>query len=338
MATLKQVARMAGVSPATASLALNNKPVSEKTRLKVISCAKKLGYIPNKIGRTLITGKSHTIELVMMNSKTYANLIKETSLYYYLIQGILTVTDRFEYSLRFDMRNIEEKDLHNFFLYKISDRTIDGIIIIPQFIESYQFSTIFKDQEFPYVFLAPKNNDFQNLNYVDMDNYLGGQIVARKILSSGFSRIMFINGPEMHVDAIEREKGFIDELVSGGITIDKKHIRYGDFTISSGYKVMSELLDLDLPEVVFCANDYMAAGAMRCLSKRGLRIPGDTSVIGYDNTDIAPGLIPPLTSVDNRFEYLGECLASKLIGLINNKIDKIETHVQPLLIERESTV
>jgi DNA-binding LacI/PurR family transcriptional regulator len=143
-----------------------------------------------------------------------------------------------------------------------------------------------------------------------------------------------INGPETHVDAIERERGFMEELSSAGI--HKLIRRHGDFLIQSGFSSMKSILEELKPDAVFCANDYMAAGAIKFLWETGLRVPQDISVVGYDNNDICEGVIPSLTTVDHRLEEVGQCLAQGLLALIDGEAPKIQKSIVPRLIERRS--
>lgn len=338
MATLKDVAKLAGVSVATVSLALTGKAVKEKTREKVIDCAKKLNYVPNIIGRTLITGKSHTIELVIMSTAKHIKLVTNTALYHYIVSGALSITERHGYSLKFDTKTYEDEELYQYFRQKIMDKSIDGIIVIPQYLKNYNFISLFKNNDFPYIMLCPSFVNDGNINFVDMDNYYGGCLVAECFLKQGFIKIAFINGPENHLDAIERERGFIDTLSKHNIHIQDGAKKYGDFTIASGYEHMKEILKIYQPEALFCGNDYMAAGAMRYLYETGLRVPEDISVIGYDNQDLTEALIPPLTSVDNKFELLGKHLAIEILNLIDDPSITAGKHIKPELIQRDSVL
>jgi DNA-binding LacI/PurR family transcriptional regulator len=143
-----------------------------------------------------------------------------------------------------------------------------------------------------------------------------------------------INGPETHVDAIERERGFFEGLVAAGVRKVAK--RYGDFTVPSGTVAMESILLEFTPDAVFCANDYMAAGAMRILRQRGLRVPDDVAVVGYDNTDICLALDPTLTTVDYRAEEVGRCMATGLLELVGGKVKSLGMAIRPFVVERES--
>ncbi len=143
-----------------------------------------------------------------------------------------------------------------------------------------------------------------------------------------------INGPETHVDAIERERGFFEGLVAAGVRKVTK--RYGDFTIPSGTTAMESILTEFTPDGVFCSNDYMAAGAMKVLRGRGLVVPDDVAVVGYDNTDLCLALDPTLTTVDYRAAEVGRCMATQLLALVSGKVKTVSEVIRPFLVERQS--
>jgi DNA-binding LacI/PurR family transcriptional regulator len=333
MATLKEVADLAGVSIGTASTALNRGPVKESTRRRVLDCAKQLNYVPNRIGRTLNTGKSNTIALLMMTCAEYADIVHKTSLFYYLQQGVLAVVDRAGYSLRLEVKAHEDPGLLEFFEQIIGDKTLDGIIIVPQYRRDYRFLSPLQKHGFPYVMMRPACFG-KDVNHLDLENYHGGQLVARLFAQRGCSRVAMINGPETHVDAIERESGFFEGLMAAGIKKVTK--RYGDFTVPSGSTAMESIMSEFTPDAIFCANDYMAAGAMNVLRAYRLKIPNDVAVVGYDNTDLCLALDPALTTVDYRAEEVGRCLATGLLDLVGGKVKSLAMAVRPFLVERQS--
>jgi DNA-binding LacI/PurR family transcriptional regulator len=334
MPTLKEVAELAGVSVSTASLALNDNPrIKEPTRKKVFACAQALKYVPNRIGRTLKHGKTNAIALLAMTSARHADIVHETSLLYYTLEGVFATADSAKYTLRFEVKSHEDPKLMEYFQLVVGERSLDGIIIVPQFYRDYRFVELLQRHEFPYVMLHPPRF-VEGINYVDMGNYQGARLVADLFRRSGFKQVAFINGPETHVDAMERERGLLDGLAAAGITRFAK--RYGDFTIPSGFKAMKSVLSEFRPEAVFCANDYMAAGALKFLHETGIRVPQDVAVVGYDNNDICLGLVPSLTTVDQHSEELGIRLAQELLSLIQGKIKSVRQTVPPTLIQRAS--
>jgi DNA-binding LacI/PurR family transcriptional regulator len=333
MATLKDVAALAGVSKATASLALNSGKVSAETRERVIHFATQLNYVPNRIGRTLMTGRSRVIEFLIMTSRQYADTVRDTALFYYLLEGVLTVADEAKYSVHFNVRSYEDPELGAYFAQTIGESMLDGIIIVPQYVVETKPLDIFSRSSLPHIILSPKRFS-RGLNYVDMRNRDGGRIVADLLSRSGRRRPAMINGPPTHFDAIEREEGFIRALKAHEVNGLRRV--FGDFTIESGYRAMDALLAETRPDAVFCANDYMAAGAMQRLYKEGLRIPDDVAVIGYDNSDAARIVNPSLTSVDNHFLSVGRALAENLFSQIRGLTQAATQMERPILVERGS--
>jgi DNA-binding LacI/PurR family transcriptional regulator len=331
MSNLKDVASLAGVSISTVSLALNGRKVNAATRERVIDCARRLKYVPSRIGRSLNTGRSETVCLLVM---TQAGLhdVFETSLMYYFLQGVLRVLDRQNYSLRLEVKSHDDLDLKNYFAQVVGDQSLDGIILVPQFMRDYFFLDFLREAEFPHVVLQPVRFG-DRVNLVDIENAHGGSLVGQLFARCGYRRVAIINGPEHNIDAIERERGFFDALKEAGISETAK--RYGDFTITSGMSAMADLLEFR-PEAVFCANDFMAAGAMRFLTEAGIRIPDDVSIVGYDNNDISIGVVPTLTTVDNRLREAGERIAEALLDLIRGTKELVQQSLVPVLVERQS--
>jgi DNA-binding LacI/PurR family transcriptional regulator len=334
MANLKEPPELAGVSIATASMALRGGGnIRESTRTRVMHCAKRLNYTPNQIGRTLNTGKANAIALLMMTSVSSADIVRGTSLFYQLVRGVLSVVDEAKHGLRLDVKSHEDPDLLQYFEQVVGGRSLDGIIIVPQFVRDYAFLHILKKNNFPYVLMRPASFG-RDINYVDLRSDYGAQLVAELFAKQGRRRVAMINGPALHLDAIEREKGFMEGLAGAGL--DRLTKRYGDFTIPSGIAAMKDILREFTPDAVFCSNDYMAAGAMKVLAESRLRVPEDVVIVGYDNTDICIGLTPTLTTVDYHAEEVGRCLAEELLALIEGKVSSIQEAILPTLVERES--
>lgn len=338
MSTLKDVAALAGVSLATVSLALNGKPVNEETRRLVMDCARQLNYVPNKIGQTLITGKSNSILILILNSTRYANIVVDTTFFYYYIEGILEEATLHGYSVGFDVRNWEDPDLTEYFYEKVHGKSIDGIIIIPQYARPYRFLKILGD--FPYTLLnawTPKEDSGKIVSSFSMDNYLGGGLVADYLINLGFRSLGFINGPQEHFDATERRRGFMDVLGSRPGSIQDVVDASGDWTIQSGYEAAHQIFTRKKVEAVFCGNDFMASGVLRYLYQNGYSVPDDVSLIGYDNIGLSGALYPRLTTVDGRLFEIGKNLGRRLLSQIGAFSGITEPELKPRLVIREST-
>ncbi len=338
-ATLKDVAKLAKVSVATASLALKNKPVSAKARAAVFEAAKKLNYVAGSAGLSLKSGKSFSVGLYILNSRTNRDLTNECSYFYAMLKGVLEETAHRNYSFNFEIGYWEDIEKNNFILDKAYSRSIDGAIIVPQYSFHYSFLKALEDLSFPYVICNPMVN-IDPAKTVTVNNYQGAFLAVRFLAERGKRRIAVINGPKNHYDAMERAKGFNEAVVRLGLTIVPEYIAYGDFTIAGGYGAAVSMLDSakDHPDGIFCANDYMAAGAIRALNERGLKVPGDVSIVGFDDTDISKGLSPSLTTVKNPTFETGKKAAERLFCLIENPDAAYEPIVlEPQIVEREST-
>jgi DNA-binding LacI/PurR family transcriptional regulator len=333
MATLKEVAEIAGVSTATVSLALNDGPVNENTRQRVLEIARRMNYIPNAIGRSLTTGLSRNIQLLTLRSHKYIDTARETSLFHYIQEGFLSVATDNRYGARFDVKSIEDADLRQYLERISGSGAIDGLAIITQFATDGAHLHSILGRNFPCVLLQPEIFG-PDLNWIDMGNFTGGALVGELFANCGARNIALINGPETHVDAIERERGFRYALELAGL--QPSLVRYSDYTILGGYAAMEGLMRDALPDAVFCANDYMAAGALRRLHEGGVGVPDEVTIVGYDNSDICLGLYPTLTSVNNRFLELGQALATALVDLVSGARTDVRQSFSPTLIKRET--
>ncbi len=334
MANLKDVAKLAGVSIATASQAINGKSVNEQTRKKVLECAEMLHYVPNKGGQSLITGKSNTILLVIINSLKYANLVRENTFFYNYIMGVLTESQKHNYNFHLEVKNWEDPDLLDFFKIRCRDKSSDGMIIFPQYIKNYDFLQYF--DSFPYVILNPCLEN-KRLNYVSVEHTYGGYIIADLFIKKGFKKIGVIHGPSDHYDAECRRNGFMNHLHKNNLMIPLSAQYYSDFTIRSGYigagKILSEHPEL---EAIFCCNDFVASGAIQYVYEKGIKVPDDLGIVGYDNTDVARAIHPALTTVDARLQEVGGVLARLLFKQIIDKHTSIQSYIKPELIQRKS--
>lgn len=334
MVNLKDVARMAGVSVATASQALNGKYVNEKTREKVLKVAAELKYYPNKSGRTLITGKASSILLVIINSSNHADIVHESTFFYHIIQGIIQIAEIHKHSFILDVRNWEDEDLNTYFTRKVHDRSSDGMIIIPQYIRPYDFIDAIGD--FPAVFLNASNNQ-DKLNTVFMDHKRGASLMAEHLMEMGYRNIGIINGPEDHYDGLQRKLAFLEVMEKAGFGITEKRQVHGDYTIESGYQGAAKLLSGNQLDAIFCANDYMAAGAMRYLKEQKLRIPEDVAVAGYDDVELSHAVYPMLTTIDARMFDLGRSLAENLFRVMKKTSSSVNVRLEPYLLRRGTT-
>ncbi len=335
MSTLKDVAALAGVSPATASLALNGKTVNEDTRKLVLECARKLKYFPNRIGQTLITGESRRILMVILNSTRHSNILLNTTFFYYYIEGLLEVAGRHGYSVSLDVRDWEDPELDTYFAQNAHGKSIDGIIVIPQYIRDYDFIEALGD--LPRVVLNPCQDVHETTVSLSVNNKLGGELVAEHLIDLGMSSVGFINGPEDHYDAQQRKNGFMTVVENSPGTINDILHASGDWTVESGYQAAGSILKDKKVDAIFCGNDFMAAGAYQFLYDNGYSIPDDISLIGYDNSVISTVVHPRLTTIDGRLFEIGSSLGLLLMSRLGATEVETPTSMEPFIVVRDST-
>ena len=174
---------------------------------------------------------------------------------------------------------------------------------------------------------------------VTLDNVKAGRIAAERLLDLGHTRIAHISGPKKLRLARERLAGFQQAITARGLDSERCAIGEGDWVCESGYQVMAQILGLSSrPTAVFAANDRMAIGAMYAIHEAGLRVPGDISIIGLDDIEVAAYQIPPLTTVRQSFADLGTYAVQLLLEIIERgEHIPPQIVIEPVLIERQST-
>lgn len=333
MATIKDVAQLSKVSATTVSLILNNKAIraSEETRARVFEAAKQLGYEPNPIAVALITKKSHTVGLILPNIGNF--FFSELSK---LVEREL---DRQQYALLFgNSMGTAEKDLD--YLKLFISKGVDGIIFVraSKSSENYaaRFKEIVRSTQVPVV-MADRVIENEVASSVSVNHELGGYLATKHLLELGHRKIGCITAEPTLGNVIARLDGYRRALAEFGMEFDPELICSGNFNINTGKTLMPSLLEKGVT-AVFAFNDLIAIGAYRACTRRGLRIPEDISIVGYD--DIILSEIPdrPLTTVHQPVELIAKEAVDLLLSLIEAKEKyKKDIILQPKLVVREST-
>jgi LacI family transcriptional regulator len=325
MATIKDVARLAGVAVSTASYALNNvNKVSPDTKKKVEEAARELNYQKNGFASDLKRTKTKTIALILsdLSGPYYSELIK----------GVQEVTMTNGYDLIACSSIGGSQSTAVKFL---KEKRVDGAIILATNISD----TIILDsarEGFPVVVLDRKLKSDYVLQ-VEVDSLHGGYLATEYLIQKGHRDIAFISGPMNSHDNEMRFKGYKDALKNYGINYQSKWKINGDYTREGGYRATKLLIaQRDLPQAVFFANDEMALGGIQAFSENGIHIPEDISIIGFDDIQLAQYVSPPLSTI-RQPKYEAGALAVHLIFqmLAGEKVEnyyKLSTE----LIERAS--
>lgn len=312
-ATLEDVARLAGVSVVTASRVLNgHAPVSESTARRVWEAVDKLGYIPHIAARGLATGVFSSFLLLMIEESPILPSTWRHELP--IIQGICDFVRTIGYSLQIEIGFKEEVESPNF-LRPIGRRPIDGLLILsPWPLGEYLLRSL-QSEGIPFVCIGC-GVGLEGVDSVDFDNFGAFRALTEHLIALGHRRIALISGYKNQLHMIERIRGFVEALKGHGLEVCEELIKFGDFTVESGYQCMKELLrEKPRPTAVMCGNDHMAAGAIRAIREAGFDVPEDFSVTGFDNNEVAEATNPQLTTVEVPLFRMGWVGAEKLYNL-----------------------
>lgn len=326
--TIVDVADEAGVSYATVSRVINNKAhVSPEKRERVLRAMAQLGYVVNMQARSLAGGESRVVGLLVdYLSSSYMDEI---------IRGIDEALDAENYDLMLYTTH-RRKTKESAYVTKLTRGLADGLLLIlPRNAAAY-LDTL-RQRQFPHVMVDYLNNK-QNVPSVSATNFRGAYDAMSFLLSLGHRRIGFITGTMELGSARDRLDGYRAALKDHGIPADSHLICEGDFTQPQGYQCAQELLSLsEQPTAIFASNDMMAFGVMEAARERGLRLPEDLSIVGFDDIPQASYVHPALTTIRQPLEEMGRSATHLLLKYIahpNAEIERIELPTR--LIIRES--
>lgn len=327
--TIVDVAREAGVSFATVSRVINNKGgVRADKREAVLRAMTRLGYVANQQARSLAGGRSRIVGVLVQDLGTaYMGLI---------IKGIDRALDQAQYDLMLYTTH-RRKTKESAYVAALTRGLADGLLLVlPTHADAYLDSLI--RQGFPYMLVDHQGRgDYRSS--VGAANFQGGHDATRHLIELGHRRIGHIAGKETLGCSHERIAGYRAALAEAGLPADPALLVQGDFFQPSGFTGAEHLLDLpEPPTAIFAANDDMALGVVEAARVRGLRIPEDLSVIGFDDVTQASIVHPPLTTVRQPLEQMGQIAAERLLALIESPERAVERVVLPTeLIVRQTT-
>ncbi|MCD6155899.1 MAG: LacI family DNA-binding transcriptional regulator [Candidatus Atribacteria bacterium] len=314
--TIKDVARLAGVSPATVSLVLSGKGrVSEVTKRKVFEAARKLGYRPNVLARNLVKGKTNTVLLC-----AFIRGEKLSTFYGNLLNSLLTAVSAQGYYLQMIVKgefyNGHPLDKRESLLDIARNRLFEGLIVLSHWPVHYSEVSELVKEKFPFV-VVNQRVEGDGVSYVDIDHYQGAKEAVAYLIEKGHRRIAHVRGPEGHRHAEERYRAYVDTLLEYGIELRREYIVAGNFRRLSGRQAMEELLETrPLPTAVFCASDKMAIGVLQVAKEKGIKVPDDLAIVGFDGIEAVKYTDPPIPTVEQPLEELGKEAAEILVGKI----------------------
>jgi LacI family transcriptional regulator len=315
--TQADVALKAGVSQTAVSQILGNMSresnFRSETREKVMQAARELGYVPNIAARTLRTNRTTTIGVVM------GFITDELGIR--VIHGIQEVTHERGYALLIADTE-QDADRKREVLEQFRQREVDGLIIV----DSWTGPDIdLDDENYPPTISVHLRENITQHNCVGMDNFRGGYEATRHLLDRGYRKVACIAGPENWPASAERIRGYQKALEEYQFSYDPTLVEYGDWEILAGITATNLLLDRHSDiDAIFVLNDLMAVGSIKAAAPRGLLIPQDIALVGYDDRYLNEAISPPLTSFAIPLNQMGQKAAHLMIdGLLRKNTRRV---------------
>jgi len=324
--TISDIATQANVSKSTVSRVLNNTtPVNEEKRKAVLAAMKKMNFEPNIFARGLACGQSYTVGVVTQNIGS--------PFYDGISQGVLNGLSETIYSPIFTdgqwQPNIGEAVVKT-----LIGRRVDGLILIGSCLEADVLDRL--KTTIPTLLVGGKLEGWEN-QCLFIDNEEAAWKATRHLIELGHTKIAHITGIATHQDSILRQAGYRRALEEANIEVDEDLIYEGNFDGSSGVMGVESLLGQGKSfSAIFAANDSTAFGARLALYRRGIRVPEDVSIVGFDDQNEAAFYTPPLTTIRQPAQEMGVVAAEVLLKLIN-KQEYAFPDLEAKLIVREST-
>ncbi|MBM7704536.1 LacI family DNA-binding transcriptional regulator [Metabacillus iocasae] len=331
MITIYDVAKKAGFSSTTVSKALNNySDVSEKTKQQILRVAAEMGYLPNAHAQSLSTKKSWTIGVMFSEANEVG---MKHPFFNGVIESFRKYVEREGYDLIFASRNLRNRDIS--YLEHFQYRAVDGIVVICSDSKDAQVREMI-NSTLPITVIDRMD---PGCSVIHSDNVAGSSLAVHYLYSLGHTKIAHIAGDSKTDAGAARIRGYKDAMKQLHLPIPEEYlINGGLFSIKEGKHAMEQLLSLrDRPTAVFAAGDHMAIGAIEAVKEKGLSVPEDISIIGFDDIEMSSYITPKLTTIKQDTHLIGERAAKMLLNQITKKKKMIHSEVIPVeLIIRDS--
>lgn len=330
--TIKDIARLAGVSTTTVSKVINNKDesISQATRERITSLMKEYNYTPSTVARSLVTKKTNTIGLIIPDIRN--------PFFPELARGVEDRANSAGYNIIFC--NTDNKiDKEDEYLRILAEKMVDGIIMAPSSKREDRLDKT-KNYYVP-VILVDRDIDIET-DYVKgrvfTDNFKGAHDAVKYMINQGLTRILFISGPLTSKASIERLEGYKSALRESNIEYEAGCVLEGEFNETWGREAAIAAVDNKLEfDGIFCGNDLIAIGAVKSLKEKGLSVPKDISVVGFDDIYVSRLIEPELTTVRQPKYEMGFEAVEMLLKILGGKrVSDTRLVLQPELIIRDS--
>lgn len=311
MTTIKDVAKLANVSPSTVSRVLaDSNRISQPTKERVRKAMEELDYYPNFLARSLITRASRTLGLVLSRP---ADSAFSNPFFPAILRGISQVTQSRQYNLLLVTTEnpVEEEEQC---LRMFSEKRVDGLILLTPRTNDLLIRSLTR-VNCPFIVAGRATG--KGCHSVNNDNIKAAYTAVSHLLSLGHRRIALLNGPESYTFCQDRYLGYCQALEDAGIPVESRLVRHGALTQEDGKKLTTLLLEQSpAPTAIFAVDDVMAFGVYKAASELGLTIPQDLSVVGFNDDPLASMVEPSLTTVKIPIMEMGNAAADMLIQLL----------------------
>lgn len=331
--TIKDIAKMAKVSPTAVSMVLNDRPrIGEGTRKRILRIAKGLHYQPNFVARSLVMKRSHTLGVIIT---TILN-----PFYPELARGIEDRALELGYNIILYSTHYDLK-LEKYYIDMLRSKGVDGIIFSSVEVNDPNIKTLIDDR-FPFILVNRRiHNRFleRKVDYIVLDNISGGYMAMEHLYELGHRRIGIIAGGLNISTAVERTEGARNLLRDYGLRDDPKLMMECHFSKELAYQATKKFLSMkSLPTAIFAENDYMALGSREAILEAGLRIPEDMALVGFDDIITSALRGVEMTTVSQKKYEMGSLAVKILIDKIQNGAPSMvhQTILEPELIIRKS--
>ncbi len=324
-ANIFDVARLAGVSHQTVSRVLNDVPnVRPATRARVEQAIAQLRYSPSPAARALVTRRTRTIGLISPGTSEY---------------GPTSIAVNFNVAARAARFSVDTMTLADAdpasvraSVEALLRQRVDAIVLVATNVAVLE--VVFNlDLSIPVIAVAASSRPTPSI--VSIDQYRGARAAVRHLIELGHRRVIHLAGPRDAPDSIERVRGYTDEMTANRLAV--LDVPYGDWSSRSGYE-LGLSADIERGTAVFASNDYMALGLMSALDARGLSVPDDVSIVGFDDVPESAYLRPPLTTIRQDFAALGGLIMQKVLMSIEEpESASVSTPLPTTLVVRAST-
>jgi len=322
---IRDVARLAGVSHQTVSRVLNDSPsLRGSTKQRILDVIQEIGYRPNQAARALVTSKSRTIGILSTQAAYYGPM---TSI------AAIEQSAR-EAGYRLSITNITSNDytsIRSGLDYLLS-QSVEALVVIAPQVRVFE---AINELSISVPFVTLLSADLDGSHGLSVDQIAGARLATRHLIDLGHTEIMHISGPQDWIEAEARMQGFLEAI--GSADLRTRAPILGDWTAHFGYYAGLELLRFRDFTAVFAGNDQMALGFAHACRELGLAIPGDISIVGFDDIPEAAHFAPPLTTVRQNFAEIGRRAISMLLGELRGDPSVSRDQISPELVVRESS-